>query len=91
MYFLCFVVTEPPPQILCNEGDVRLVDGSETYGTVEVCYDGQWISVCNDGFDFAAIEVVCGQLGFAAGGKFLAFMHTMCCTRIGKFSCCQSL
>ena len=66
-----------PTPIFCNEGDVRLVDGTETDGRVEACLDGQWIPVCDSGFDFAAVEVVCGQLGFNAIGKFLACMHSI--------------
>ena len=76
VFIFRFLVPIPPTPIFCNEGDVRLVDGTETDGRVEVCLEGQWIPVCDTGFDFAAVEVVCGQLGFNAVGKFLACMHT---------------
>ena len=39
----------------------------ETEGRLEVCYNGQWGTVCIDGFRSPEGTVVCRQLGF--GGK----------------------
>ncbi len=52
---------------------VRLVDGTvETEGRVEVCYNGQWGTVCDDNFWISDGRVVCKQLGFA-NGKYIIY------------------
>ena len=59
--------TEP-----CSEGAVQLVSGTHSLeGRLEVCANGQWGTVCNDGFDNNAAKVVCRQLGIEESGIWL--------------------
>jgi len=44
---------------------VRLVGGSNSLeGRLEVRHNGQWGTVCSDGFTDAAAKVVCNMLSF---------------------------
>ena len=53
-------------RIQCSHGDIRLAEGSgPNEGRVEVCVDGQWGTVCDDGWDNTDAQVVCRQLGYS--------------------------
>ena len=52
-----------------TDGDLRLnTDGStRTFsGRLEIHYNGQWGTVCDDGFFQTEADVACRQLGFIA-------------------------
>ena len=57
----------------CDQGDIRLVDGSTALeGRVEICLRNGWSTVCFQSWDALDAKVVCRQLGFSTIGKVLS-------------------
>lgn len=55
--------------LLCMDGDIRLVNGElVNEGRVEVCFDNQWGTICDDRWDNKEATVVCSQLGYSGKG-----------------------
>ena len=67
---------------ICVDGSLRLANdgreysGSELYGRVEICIDGQFGTVCDDSWSYTEASVVCSQLEFSPNGKY----HIRHCT-----------
>eukprot|EP00729_Bicosta_minor_P000157 gene157-32968_t len=68
--------------------DIRLAGGSATRGRLELVYNGQWSTVCDDGFDSSDGAVACRQLGLgsyvgtydASGGTGSILYDDMACS-----------
>ena len=61
----------------CTDGEVQLVGGeTELEGRVEICYNGVWGTVCDNGWDERDATVVCKQLEFGQPGNTLIRIGT---------------
>ena len=63
----------------CTSGSVRLVGSSGQQGTVEVCLNNNWGTVCDGGWSTADANIVCRQLGYSNAGIHHGFEFTYIC------------
>ena len=70
LYHVALISVFPAIDASCMNGAVRLVGGqSNTEGTVEICVNGVWGSVCDDSWGKEEAAVVCQQLDFQGASK----------------------
>ena len=78
MYHYCgyFFVADSTVRGDCDDGEVRLVDGTldkenrTLDGRLEICFNNAWGTVCNNSFRTFDAQVACDQLvGFAREGE----------------------
>jgi hypothetical protein len=78
---------EPPVNNNEGEGSLRLADGSVDSGRLEIFHDGQWGTICDDGFGMEDANTACRQLGFPhavrtythGGGSDPIFLDDIAC------------
>ena len=67
---ICSMCVILKPEV-CVEGDVMLVNGSsQSEGTVMVCYNSTYSTICDHSWDELDASVVCNQLGLSNGCKY---------------------
>ena len=55
---------------ICQLGEVRLRGGNvSNEGRVEICFNEEWGTVCDDRFEDIDAGVVCRQLNFSSIGE----------------------
>ena len=70
-YLCCLYLHAVPTNDTCDvDGSIRLAGGLTEYeGRVEICYDNQWGTVCDDAWSSFDATVACRQLGHNPTGQ----------------------
>jgi len=67
------------PVVICENGELRLVGGTTKHqGRVEICYNNQWGTVCDDSWSNIDARVVCRQLGHTPIGQYHTVLSIAC-------------
>ena len=69
-YNVCFHILGDTVGAVCDNGDLRLVDGAtSSEGRLEVCINDAWGSVCSLYWTNNEANVACGKLEYLSIGK----------------------
>ena len=68
-YHSCIICNHLWTSLGCTEGETRLANGTYFEGRIEICYNNEWGTVCDQMWDDTDAGVVCRQLGLATMGK----------------------
>ena len=54
----------------CTDGQLRLAGGNvDNEGRVEICFNNEWGTICDDNWSTNDANVACSVLGFSSTGE----------------------